>query len=63
MFVNGAVGGMQSPLGSMVKDAQGKLLAENTFEKAEFIGKRVATLAAEALEECAGAERQHARVP
>jgi hypothetical protein len=49
VFVNGAVGGMQSPLGSKVNDAQGKLLAENTFEKAEFIGNRVATLAAEAL--------------
>ena len=49
MFVNGAIGGMQSPLGSTVRNAQGKLLADNTFEKAEFIGKRVATLAAEAL--------------
>lgn len=49
VFVNGAVGGMQSPLGSTVKDAQGRLLADNTFEKAEFIGKRVAALAAEAV--------------
>jgi hypothetical protein len=49
VFVNGAVGGMQSPLGSVVKDSQGRLLAENTFEKAEFIGKRVATLAVEAV--------------
>ncbi len=49
VFVNGAIGGMQSPLGSTVKNAQGRLLADNTFEKAEFIGKRVATLAAEAL--------------
>jgi hypothetical protein len=40
---------MQSPLGSTVKDAQGRLLPETTFEKAEYIGKRVATLAAEAV--------------
>jgi hypothetical protein len=49
VFVNGAIGGMQSPLGSTVKDAQGNVLAEKSFEKAEFIGKRVAKLAAEAL--------------
>ena len=49
VFVNGAIGGMQSPLGSTVKDAQGRVLADATFEKAEFIGKRVAVLAAEAL--------------
>jgi hypothetical protein len=49
VFVNGAVGGMQSPLGSTVKDVGGKLLADGTFEKAEFIGKRVAALAAEAV--------------
>jgi hypothetical protein len=49
VFVNGAVGGMQSPLGSTVKDAQGRLLADATFEKAEHIGKRVAALAAEAV--------------
>jgi hypothetical protein len=49
VFINGAVGGMQSPLGSTVKDAQGRIVPEKTFEKAEFIGKRVATLAAEAV--------------
>jgi hypothetical protein len=42
VFINGAIGGMQSPLGSTVKDAQGRVLPETTFEKAEFIGKRVA---------------------
>jgi hypothetical protein len=49
VFVNGAIGGMQSPLGSTVKDAAGRNIPENTFEKAEFIGGRVAKLAAEAL--------------
>jgi hypothetical protein len=49
VFINGAVGGMQSPLGAKVKDAAGKLLPETTFEKAAFIGTRVARLAAEAL--------------
>jgi hypothetical protein len=49
VFVNGAVGGMQSPLGSTVKDAQGRVLPDATFEKAEHIGKRVAALAAEAV--------------
>ncbi len=50
VFVNGAIGGMQSPLGSTVKDpATGKVVAEKTFEKADSIGGRVAKLAAEAL--------------
>jgi hypothetical protein len=45
VFINGAIGGMQSPLGSTVKDAQGNVLPETSFEKAEFIGKRVAAVA------------------
>lgn len=50
VFINGAVGGMQSTLGAKVKDpATGALFAENTFEKAEFIGHRVAELAADAV--------------
>lgn len=49
VFINGAIGGMQSPLGSTVKDAAGKLLPETTFEKAEFIGGRVAKLASAAV--------------
>lgn len=50
VFVNGAVGGMQSPLGS-------KLAApENTFEKAELIGTRVAAIAAEAVKKAAVVE-------
>jgi hypothetical protein len=50
VFINGAIGGMQSPLGAKIPDARtGEVLAENSFEKAEFIGARVATLAAEAI--------------
>jgi hypothetical protein len=49
VFVNGAVGGMQSPLGSTVKDASGNIVPEKTFEKAEYIGTRVAKLAADAV--------------
>ncbi len=50
VFVNGAVGGMQSPLGS-------KLAApENSFEKAELIGTRVAALAAEAVKKSSPVE-------
>jgi len=49
VFVNGAVGGMQSPLGSTIKDEKGRVLPEKTFEKAEFLGKRVAFLASEAV--------------
>jgi hypothetical protein len=46
VFINGAVGGMQSPLGSKLPG-----LKDGTFEKADFIGKRVATLAAKAVKE------------
>lgn len=47
---NGAVGGMQSPLGAKVKDpATASLAPENSFRKAEIIGQRVADLAAEAV--------------
>src|SRR3954452_16141863 len=49
VFVNGAIGGMQSPLGSTVKDAKGNIVPQKSFEKAEFIGGRVAQLAADAL--------------
>lgn len=40
VFVNGAVGGMMSPLGAKVAGAPGE-----TFERAEIIGTRVAELA------------------
>jgi hypothetical protein len=47
---NGAVGGMQSPLGAKVKDpATGSIAAENSFRKAEIIGQRIADLAADAV--------------
>jgi hypothetical protein len=49
VFVNGAIGGMQSPLGSTVRNSSGAIIPEKTFEKAEFIGARVAKLAAEAV--------------
>jgi hypothetical protein len=44
VFVNGAVGGMQSPLGAQVPGA-----GEDSFRKAEIIGRRVAEIASEAL--------------
>ena len=45
VFVNGAVGGMQSPLGAKLAG-----IPNNSFEKAEHIGRRVAEIAAEALD-------------
>ena len=50
VFLNGAVGGMQSPLGSTVIDkASGRPVAENTFQKAEIIGRGVAEAAGVAV--------------
>jgi hypothetical protein len=47
---NGAVGGMQSPLGAKVLDPQtGSPAPEESFRKAEIIGQRVAGLAADAV--------------
>lgn len=46
---NGAVGGMQSPLGAKIKDpATGAAAAENSFRKTQILGERIADLAAEA---------------
>ena len=45
VFVNGAVGGMQSPLGAKLPG-----IPDNSFEKAERIGRRVADIGADALE-------------
>jgi len=46
---NGAVGGMQSPLGAKIKDpATGAIAAENSFRKTQILGERIADLAAEA---------------
>lgn len=50
VFINGAIGGMQSPLGAKVRDpATGAEVADGTFRKAELIGRRVAELAAQAV--------------
>src|SRR5437016_10406492 len=47
VFLNGAVGGMQSPLGASVPDpATNRPAPENSFLKAELIGRRVAEVAA-----------------
>jgi hypothetical protein len=44
VFINGAVGGMQSPLGAKIEG-----VAEESFEKAKFIGEHVADIAADAV--------------
>ena len=50
VFINGAVGGLQSTLGVKVKDPEtGKTAPDNSFEKTELIGRRVADHAIEAL--------------
>ena len=50
IFLNGAVGGMQSPLGASVVDPASKQpVQENTFQKAEIIGRRVAEVAGVAV--------------
>jgi hypothetical protein len=47
---NGAVGGMQSPLGARFKDpATGQIAAENSFRKTQVLGERIADLAADAV--------------
>jgi hypothetical protein len=47
---NGAVGGMQSPLGARIKDpATGDIAAENSFRKTQVLGERIADLAADAV--------------
>jgi hypothetical protein len=46
---NGAVGGMQSPLGANIKDpATGTIAPENSFRKTQILGGRIADLAADA---------------
>lgn len=50
VFINGAVGGMQSPGDAKVIDRKtGIAYAEDSFEKADYIGTRVAELAAQSL--------------
>ncbi|HTT64224.1 MAG TPA: hypothetical protein VMG35_20375 [Bryobacteraceae bacterium] len=47
---NGAVGGMQSPLGAKIKDpATGAIAAEKSFRKTQVLGERIADLAADAI--------------
>ncbi len=50
VFMNGAVGGMQSPLGAKITDPTTRELApKNSFRFAETIGERLADLAHDAL--------------
>lgn len=51
VYLTGTVGGLMTSLGVEVRDADGKLLADGTFEKASLYGKRVADLAQKALDE------------
>lgn len=46
VFLNGAIGGMQSPMGAKLGD-----IPDNSFAKAERIGERVADIAADALQQ------------
>ena len=49
VLVNGAIGGMQSPLGAEIRDpVTRKPAPEESFRKAELLGRRVADLAADA---------------
>jgi hypothetical protein len=51
LFVNGALGGMQSPLGAKFRDPRTNEMAEkDTFRFAEVIGNKVADLAVEVIE-------------
>jgi hypothetical protein len=44
VFINGAVGGMQSPLGARIEG-----VPEESFDKAKYIGQHVADIAADAV--------------
>ncbi len=47
---NGAVGGMQSPLGAKIADPlTGHVAAESSFRKTEILGQRIADMAADAV--------------
>ena len=50
LFIQGAVGGMMTPLGVEVTDWDGNAFSEASFEKAQAIGHMMATAALEALE-------------
>jgi hypothetical protein len=50
VLVNGAIGGMQSPLGAQIEDPKtGKPCDEESFRKAEVLGTEVAAMAADAV--------------
>ncbi|MEK7767975.1 MAG: hypothetical protein AAB368_17220, partial [bacterium] len=49
LFVNGAIGGLMTPLKVPVKNGDGVLMAEGSFEKAAVVGEGVARRALEAL--------------
>ncbi len=49
LFVNGAIGGLMTPLKVPVRNGDGILMAEGTFQKAEVVGEGVARRALEAL--------------
>ncbi len=54
VFINGAVGGMQSPGDARIADRKtGVVYAEDSFEKANYIGVRLAELVAESLKKAA----------
>jgi hypothetical protein len=60
IFLNGAVGGMQSPLGAAVIDtASGRPAPENTFQKAEIIGRSVAEIAGSAVRNATAFDADH----
>lgn len=51
VFVNGAPGGMQTPLGAKIRDPRTNQLAEEaTFRKAEVIGNKIADIAVATLD-------------
>ena len=50
VYIQGAVGGMMTPLGVEVSDRDGNAFSEATFEKAKAIGHMMATAALESLE-------------
>ncbi len=60
VFLNGAVGGMQSPLDATVIDkTSGQPAPENTFRKAEIIGRSVAQIAGSAARNAKTFEADH----
>ena len=50
IFVNGAVGGMMTPLGITVQDPDGNAFSDYTFERNDALGKIMAEMALDAVE-------------